>query len=150
MTEHEMEVYKDLATPLVLFDRLLELRYFIIIYCFLIKQQLTRARVQTDSHGDEVSKVRTSQTAWFSEDNHQVIANVNRRVEAVTGLSINMDKGHCELVQIANYGMGGHYVPHYDYLIVDRPPEERHLAPPKEFQAGDRTATLMFYVSYRF
>jgi prolyl 4-hydroxylase len=57
-----------------------------------------------------------------------------------------MDKSHCELVQIANYGMGGHYVPHYDYLIVDRPPEKRLLAPAKEVYAGDRTATLMFYV----
>ena len=58
-----------------------------------------------------------------------------------------MDKSHCELVQVANYGMGGHYVLHYDYLIVDRPPEERHLVPPREAYAGDRTATLMFYVS---
>ncbi len=64
----------------------------------------------------------------------------------MTGLSVDMDKSHCELVQIANYGMGGHYVPHYDYLIVDRPPEKRHLAPAKEVHAGDRTATLMFYV----
>jgi prolyl 4-hydroxylase len=123
MSENEMKIYKELAIPL-----------------------LTRARVQTDDHGDEVSKVRTSQTAWFSPDNHQVIANVNKRVEAVTGLSVDMDKSHCELVQIANYGMGGHYVPHYDYLIVDRPPEKRLLAPAKEVYAGDRTATLMFYV----
>lgn len=43
--------------------------------------------------------------------------------------------------------MGGHYTPHYDYLIVDRPPEERHLVSDMEKFAGDRIATLMFYVS---
>ena len=107
---------------------------------------MTRARVQTDDHTDEVSKVRTSQTAWFSTQIHKVVDNISRRVEAVTGLSVDMDKSHCELVQIANYGMGGHYVPHYDYLIVDRPQDQRHLAPARELAAGDRTATLMFYV----
>ncbi|CAG2117367.1 unnamed protein product, partial [Medioppia subpectinata] len=124
MTDYEIELYKELATPM-----------------------LTRARVQTESHSDEVSKVRTSQTAWFSPQTHKVVKNINLRVEAATGLSADMDKSHCELVQIANYGMGGHYVPHYDYLIVDRPPEERRLAPAIERAAGDRTATLMFYLS---
>lgn len=107
---------------------------------------MTRARVQTEDHSDEVSKVRTSQTAWFSSQNHIVAENIQKRVEAATGLSANMDKSECELVQIANYGMGGHYVPHYDYLIVDRPPDKRHLAPAREVAAGDRTATVMFYV----
>lgn len=109
---------------------------------------MTRARVQTDSgKTDEVSKVRTSQTAWFSPENHEKIGRINERLESVTGLSVNMDKSHCELVQVANYGIGGHYVPHYDYLIVDRPPEQRHLVGPRELYAGDRTATLMFYVN---
>lgn len=58
-----------------------------------------------------------------------------------------MNRSHSELMQVANYGMGGHYTPHYDYLIVDRPPEERHLVGEQERLAGDRTATLMFYVS---
>lgn len=43
--------------------------------------------------------------------------------------------------------MGGHYTPHYDYLIVDKPEEERHLVAEREAYAGDRTATFMFYVS---
>lgn len=59
-----------------------------------------------------------------------------------------MTLSHSELMQVANYGMGGHYTPHYDYLIVDRPEEERHLVPEREFSAGDRTATLMFYVCF--
>ena len=69
------------------------------------------------------------------------------RISEATGLSTSMQDSHSELMQVANYGMGGHYTPHYDYLIVDRPPEKRHLVPPLEAYAGDRTATFMFYVS---
>lgn len=58
-----------------------------------------------------------------------------------------MNKSHCELVQIANYGMGGHYVPHYDYLIKDKPQEQRWNVSEKELFAGDRMATFMIYVS---
>ncbi|XP_015792160.1 prolyl 4-hydroxylase subunit alpha-2-like [Tetranychus urticae] len=109
---------------------------------------LTRAKVQTDSlKDDEISDTRTSQTTWFSEDDDELIDRINRRVSEVTGLSTKMNESHSELMQVANYGMGGHYTPHYDYLIVDRPPEERHLVPEREAYAGDRTATLMFYLS---
>lgn len=109
---------------------------------------LQRAKVQTDSNKTyEISSTRTSQTAWFSSEDHQIVDRINRRIEAVTGLSTDMSDSHSELMQVANYGMGGHYTPHYDYLIVDRPPEERHLVDERELYAGDRTATLMFYVS---
>lgn len=110
--------------------------------------RLQRAKVQTDSNKtDEISNTRTSQTAWFSSDSHEIVDRVNRRVAAVTGLSTDMTRSHSELMQVANYGMGGHYTPHYDYLIVDRPPEERHLVDERETFAGDRTATLMFYLT---
>jgi prolyl 4-hydroxylase len=109
---------------------------------------LQRAKVQTDSNkSDEISGTRTSQTAWFSTESREIVDRINKRVAAVTGLSTDMNDSHSELMQVANYGMGGHYTPHYDYLIVDRPPEERHLVDERELYAGDRTATLMFYVS---
>jgi prolyl 4-hydroxylase len=110
--------------------------------------RLQRAKVQSDMNNtNEVSGTRTSQTAWFSTDADDIVERINRRISAVTGLSTDMSDSHSELMQVANYGMGGHYTPHYDYLIVDRPPEERHLVDEREAYAGDRTATLMFYVS---
>ena len=94
-----------------------------------------------------MNKIRTSQTAWFLPEHHEVIGRVNQRIEATTGLSMNMDLSHCEQVQVANYGMGGHYVPHYDIFIVNKPPEMRHQVEPIQLYMGDRIATLMFYVS---
>lgn len=124
MSEKEADSIRELAAPL-----------------------LTRARVQTDNGtADMVSKTRTSQTAWFSPDTHPIVSKMNRRIEAATGLSADMTDSHCELMQVANYGMGGHYTPHYDYLIVDRPENERDQVEERELYAGDRTATVMFYL----
>ncbi|KAH9416328.1 hypothetical protein DERP_000833 [Dermatophagoides pteronyssinus] len=108
---------------------------------------LTRARVLTDEKDNEISTVRVSQTAWFTEATEPLIGRLNRRIEAITGLSVNMNKSDCELVQIANYGIGGHYVPHYDYLIKDKPESQRTNISEKDQYAGDRMATFMFYLS---
>ena len=125
MTDSESQQVRDMAAP-----------------------RLQRAKVQSDlNNTNEISGTRTSQTAWFSTDANDIVETINRRISAVTGLSTDMSDSHSELMQVANYGMGGHYTPHYDYLIVDRPPEERHLVDEREAYAGDRTATLMFYVS---
>jgi len=125
MTKTEAELVQTLAAPM-----------------------LQRAKVQTEtSKTDEVSGTRTSQTAWFSSDEYEIAERLSRRIEALTGLNANMNESSSELMQVANYGMGGHYTPHYDYLIVDRPPEERHLVSEQEKFAGDRIATLMFYLS---
>ncbi|UXI20501.1 complexin [Sarcoptes scabiei] len=113
----------------------------------LSKPILTRAKVLTDEKDNEISTVRVSQTAWFSENSHPMIMKINQRIEAVTGLSVNIDKSDCELVQIANYGVGGHYLPHYDYLIKDKPESERINVSEKERYAGDRIATFMLYLS---
>lgn len=113
----------------------------------LAAPQLTRARVQTDNGtADMISKTRISQTAWFAPDTHPIVWRIIRRIEAATGLSADMTDSHCELMQVANYGMGGHYTPHYDYLIVDRPKHERDQVDERELYAGDRTATVMFYL----
>ena len=113
---------------------------------FFRMTQLTRARVLTDDKDNEISTVRVSQTAWFTEANEPLIGQLNRRIESITGLSVNMNKSDCELVQIANYGIGGHYVPHYDYLIKDKPENQRTNISEKDQYAGDRIATFMFYV----
>ncbi|KAH7636267.1 vacuolar protein sorting-associated protein 33a-like protein [Dermatophagoides farinae] len=124
ISDKEIEIIKELSMPM-----------------------LTRARVLTDDKDNEISTVRVSQTAWFTEANEPLIGQLNRRIESITGLSVNMNKSDCELVQIANYGIGGHYVPHYDYLIKDKPENQRTNISEKDQYAGDRIATFMFYLS---
>lgn len=48
------------------------------------------------------------------------------------------------LFQVANYGIGGLYVTHTDYLMVN--PDHRAYTPWEHFM-GDRYATFMVYVS---
>ncbi|KAG8176761.1 hypothetical protein JTE90_003392 [Oedothorax gibbosus] len=113
----------------------------------IAEPKLSRSMVQAE-HGSEVVSVsRTSQNAWVGPKDHPLMESTYRLVEAVTGLSTDVDREHAEVVQIANYGMGGHYTPHYDYLLVDKKPEDLQFVHPKELDAGDRTATLMFYLS---
>ncbi|GFS77129.1 prolyl 4-hydroxylase subunit alpha-2 [Nephila pilipes] len=117
----------------------------------LLKQiaepKLARSMVQAGKGSEVVSVSRTSQNAWVGPHDHPLMTKVYRLVEFVTGLSTDVDSEHAEVVQIANYGMGGHYTPHHDYLLVDKDPEEMKYVHPKELDAGDRTATLMFYLS---
>ncbi|GIX81505.1 prolyl 4-hydroxylase subunit alpha-1 [Caerostris extrusa] len=113
----------------------------------LAEPKLARSMVQGGKGSEIVSISRTSQNAWLGPTDHPLMAKVYRLVEFVTGLSTNVAEEHAEVVQIANYGMGGHYTPHHDYLLVDKDPEELKYVHPKELDAGDRTATLMFYLS---
>ncbi|XP_054712442.1 prolyl 4-hydroxylase subunit alpha-1-like isoform X2 [Uloborus diversus] len=113
----------------------------------IAEPKLARSMVQADKGSEVVSVSRTSQNAWVGPKDHPLMARVYKLVESVTGLSTDVDEGHAEIVQIANYGMGGHYTPHFDYLLVDKEPEEIQYVHPKELDAGDRTATLMFYLS---
>ncbi|UYV67172.1 hypothetical protein LAZ67_4004223 [Cordylochernes scorpioides] len=91
-----------------------------------VSVQLSRSMVQSrEQLEDQVSTVRTSQNAWLTpEMSPLMLSRVAQRVSALTGLSIDPKSDHSELPQVANYGIGGHYVPHFDYLILDKTPAE--------------------------
>lgn len=124
ITRHQADLLKELAEP-----------------------KLSRSMVQGHGGTEIVSLSRTSQNAWIGLDDDPVIAHVYKVVESITGLSTDTSQEHAEKVQIANYGIGGHYTPHYDYLLVDKTVEEMESIHPREKAAGDRTATLMFYLT---
>lgn len=50
---------------------------------------------------------------------------------------LNLDKA--ESLQIVNYGIGGHYDPHFDFFDYDDTSEYMALH-------GNRIATVLFYV----
>ncbi|XP_035658589.1 prolyl 4-hydroxylase subunit alpha-1-like [Branchiostoma floridae] len=114
LSDPEMEVIKKLAQP-----------------------RLRRARVESPTTGEgELASYRISKSAWLYDWEHRVIRRVNQRVEDVTGLTMET----AELLQVVNYGIGGHYEPHFDCATKD---EEFELDP----NEGDRIATMLFYMS---
>ncbi|XP_064485133.1 uncharacterized protein LOC135397460 [Ornithodoros turicata] len=80
---------------------------------------------------------RIGKVTWFQGWEDPAIQRILRRAEAVTGLS---DQASVP-IQIANYGVGGHYVPHHDSRPrVDARDDTQYLD-------GSRLATLLMYIS---
>lgn len=63
--------------------------------------QLSRSMVQAGKGSEVVSVSRTSQNAWVGPDDHPLMAKIYRLVQAVTGLSTDVDSGHAEIVQVS-------------------------------------------------
>uniref|UniRef100_A0A336MJ21 procollagen-proline 4-dioxygenase n=1 Tax=Culicoides sonorensis TaxID=179676 RepID=A0A336MJ21_CULSO len=108
ISDSEIAVLKELATP-----------------------NLTDSAVYNDGAYERLSS-RISKIQWLLEDEHPLLKTLSRRIEDMTALSAE----YSEPLQIASYGIGGHYVPHYDWFGYRRDVPER-----------DRIATLMFYMS---
>ncbi|XP_035658563.1 prolyl 4-hydroxylase subunit alpha-1-like [Branchiostoma floridae] len=114
LSDPEMEVIKKLAQP-----------------------RLQPAATQNPTTGGAVlSSYRISKNAWLYYWEHRLINRVKQRVEDVTGLTMET----AEPLQVINYGIGGHYEPHFDCATKD---EEFELDP----NEGDRIATMLFYMS---
>lgn len=115
MSENEIEVIKQLAYP-----------------------KLKRATVQNSKTGElEVAQYRISKSAWLKDSDHEVIERVNRRIEAISGLTVQT----AEDLQVVNYGIGGHYEPHFDFARKD----EKNAF--KSLKTGNRIATWLNYMS---
>ncbi|NP_001007975.1 prolyl 4-hydroxylase subunit alpha-2 precursor [Xenopus tropicalis] len=102
----------------------------------LAKPKLARATVRDPKTGVlSVANYRVSKSAWLEENDDPVIARVNLRMQAITGLTVDT----AELLQVANYGMGGQYEPHFDF---SRRPFDSNLK-----TDGNRLATFLNYMS---
>ncbi|GAB6023810.1 hypothetical protein CHUAL_008556 [Chamberlinius hualienensis] len=105
--------------------------------------------VGTQGNWRVVSDTRTSQNTWLymqTVQQHEMLMKLYKRLNIITGLKAD-DEQSAEALQVANYGVGGHYVPHYDYLFQLTPLDELVGADPNDLIMGDRMATLMFYLS---
>ena len=77
--------------------------------------QFKRATVQNYKSGElETASYRISKTAWLRRTEHENVERIYRRVGDVTGLSMTTS----EELQVSNYGIGGHYEPHFDFARV--------------------------------
>jgi len=113
LTDHQNEVIKRLATP-----------------------RLMRATVQNPQTGIlETAYYRISKSAWLKDEEDVAVAAVSGKVQKATGLSLET----AEELQVVNYGIGGHYEPHFDFARKDE----------KDFGEwrGNRIATGIYYMS---
>ncbi|XP_023932280.1 prolyl 4-hydroxylase subunit alpha-2-like [Lingula anatina] len=103
----------------------------------LAAPKLIRATVQNPQTLQlEPAKYRISKSAWLKEDEDAVIKRVNQRIKDVTQLDMTM----AEDLQVANYGIGGHYEPHFDFARKDE-------SSAFDTRVGNRIATLLNYMS---
>ncbi|XP_065318968.1 prolyl 4-hydroxylase subunit alpha-1-like [Gordionus sp. m RMFG-2023] len=98
----------------------------------LAQPQLKRATVVSiETFTNEIVDDRVSKSAWLDEVDTTLVESLNLRINAITGL----DMLTSESLQIGNYGIGGHYDPHYDFSEDPQNP------------ISSRLATFMFYLS---
>ncbi|XP_062358132.1 prolyl 4-hydroxylase subunit alpha-2 isoform X4 [Cinclus cinclus] len=99
-------------------------------------KMLARATVRDPKTGVlTVASYRVSKSSWLEENDDPVVAKVNQRMQQITGLTVKT----AELLQVANYGMGGQYEPHFDF---SRRPFDSTLK-----SEGNRLATFLNYMS---
>ncbi|XP_019728833.1 prolyl 4-hydroxylase subunit alpha-2 isoform X1 [Hippocampus comes] len=100
----------------------------------MAKPRLARATVRDPKTGVlTTANYRVSKSAWLEEEDGPVIARVNQRIQDITGLTVDT----AELLQVANYGVGGQYEPHFDF---SRRPFDGNLK-----VDGNRLATFLNY-----
>ncbi|KAM4046394.1 prolyl 4-hydroxylase subunit alpha-3 [Anomaloglossus baeobatrachus] len=84
------------------------------------------------------AEYRISKSAWLKDTLHPVLGNLDARIAAATGLRAKAP--HAEYLQVVNYGIGGHYEPHFDHATSRKSPVYRT-------NTGNRIATFMIYLS---
>ncbi|XP_024152697.1 prolyl 4-hydroxylase subunit alpha-1b isoform X2 [Oryzias melastigma] len=104
----------------------------------LAKPRLRRATVHDPQTGKlTTAQYRVSKSAWLTSYEDPVVEKINQRIEDLTGLEMDT----AEELQVANYGVGGQYEPHFDFGRKDEPDAF------KELGTGNRIATWLFYMS---
>uniref|UniRef100_A0A8C3A949 Prolyl 4-hydroxylase subunit alpha-1 n=1 Tax=Cyclopterus lumpus TaxID=8103 RepID=A0A8C3A949_CYCLU len=104
----------------------------------LAKPRLRRATVHDPLTGKlSTAQYRVSKSAWLTGYEDPMIDKINQRIEDLTGLEMDT----AEELQVANYGVGGQYEPHFDFGRKDEPDAF------KELGTGNRIATWLFYMS---
>lgn len=100
----------------------------------LSRPEFKRAEVMK-MNASRVASLRVAKVAWHSDMVHPVLRKLSLRTEDMTGLHLKS----AEQWQVQNYGIGGHYAPHYDFTTKEEQPFSLGL--------GNRIATALFYVN---
>lgn len=81
----------------------------------LAKTRMSRSQVRNlDGSAASAANYRISKSAWFAYGEIEQMQKMLRHMGDLSGL--NME--YAEHLQVANYGIGGHYEPHFDFFTV--------------------------------
>lgn len=86
----------------------------------------------------ETADYRISKSAWLKDSQSSIIGRLDQRISVLTGLNVKHPYG--EFLQVVNYGIGGHYEPHFDHATSPS-------SPVFKLKTGNRVATFMIYLS---
>ena len=64
------------------------------------------------------AEVGCPHSAWLKDTADPVVQALELRMAAITGLDLRPP--YAEYLQVVNYGLGGHYEPHFDHATVRR------------------------------
>ncbi|XP_067619708.1 prolyl 4-hydroxylase subunit alpha-2 isoform X2 [Eurosta solidaginis] len=99
----------------------------------LSKTRVSRSVVRSaDGFDDSAVDYRISKSAWFAYNETRQFGKIQRCMKDLSLL--NMESA--EQFQVTNYGIGGHYEPHFDFFIENQ-----------TYTEGNRIATGIFYLS---
>ncbi|KAG5683348.1 hypothetical protein PVAND_012634 [Polypedilum vanderplanki] len=98
------------------------------------RQKLTRGEIYENDLQRAKTFKRVAKVAWLKDEESEVVSRISKRVEDMTGLSMKT----AEDLQVQNYGIGGHYNPHWDMTLK----RDGH-----KWTNGNRIATVLFYLS---
>uniref|UniRef100_A0A4W6E6A6 procollagen-proline 4-dioxygenase n=1 Tax=Lates calcarifer TaxID=8187 RepID=A0A4W6E6A6_LATCA len=102
----------------------------------LAKPRLRRATVHDPQTGKlTTAHYRVSKSAWLGAYEHPVVDKINQRIEDITGLDVTT----AEDLQVANYGVGGQYEPHFDFGRDDKSVSSLSTLQMSDVQAGGAT-----------
>ncbi|XP_043976332.1 prolyl 4-hydroxylase subunit alpha-3 [Gambusia affinis] len=110
----------------------------LLMFYFLPFYNKLKRSVVAAGEKQETADYRISKSAWLKGSESSTVGRLDRRISMVTGLNVTHPYG--EFLQVVNYGIGGHYEPHFDHATSPS-------SPVFKLRTGNRMSTFMIYLS---
>uniref|UniRef100_T1ILC0 Prolyl 4-hydroxylase alpha subunit domain-containing protein n=1 Tax=Strigamia maritima TaxID=126957 RepID=T1ILC0_STRMM len=113
--------------------------------------QFSLERSKVIGNSAVLSDARTSQNTWLDDNVEDAklrhkLKIIMDRVSRITRLNVH-GKKNSETMQVANYGIGGHYSPHVDYFLETPNRKKSDEKTSMDMKSKNRLATFMFYLN---
>ncbi|CAK5047058.1 unnamed protein product [Meloidogyne enterolobii] len=106
--------------------------------------RMSRSKVQHLKTGEPIiAPYRISKIAWLYPGENKVVLQLFKRMVFMT----NLNMLSAEPVQVGNYGIGGHFRPHFDFARDNSTNTKESQKGYHFFNLGTRIATALFYLS---